>query len=178
MASDGALAKRIGLGIAGTLFGGAVFLAGRRLYGDLVIRRRMRSLLPVRSEERFDPKLVEDLAEPVRRYFLHALAPGALLDPAADTTVYFHTPRQFVRHMWDPVLIKQLQGLDVQLFVGADDVFLENNRDMAQVLTEKGVACRLHLWPGEAHRARYWISMLAGRLAAEVVPSIDTRASA
>ena len=48
------LSVRVGYGIAGALFGGAALLAGRRFYGDCVIRRRFRALTPEPSSERFD----------------------------------------------------------------------------------------------------------------------------
>jgi hypothetical protein len=86
MASGGSLGSRIGLGIVGTLFGGAAFLVGRRLYGDRVVRKRARALLPSPSNETFDPAMVADLPEPVKRYFLHALAPGTPLEPGARLT--------------------------------------------------------------------------------------------
>lgn len=83
----GRLIPRIVYGVTGTLFGGAVILAGRRLYGDRVIQRRRRALLPRPSEGRFDPRELDDLPEPVARYFRHALAEGAPLDPAVRLAI-------------------------------------------------------------------------------------------
>ncbi len=83
----GRLIPRIVYGVTGTLFGGAVFLAGRRLYGDRMIQRRWRALLPRPTSERFDPRSLDDQPEPVARYFRHALAEGAPLDPAVHLKI-------------------------------------------------------------------------------------------
>ncbi|UQA59660.1 DUF6544 family protein [Polyangium aurulentum] len=72
----------IGLGAAGAALGGALLLGGRRMSADREIARRIRALTPPPSKDRFDPRSVADQPEPVRRYFLHALAEGAPLDAA------------------------------------------------------------------------------------------------
>jgi hypothetical protein len=72
----------IGLGAVGAALGGALLLGTRRMRANREIERRIRALTPPPSKERFDPHRVADLPEPVRRYFLHALAEGAPLDTA------------------------------------------------------------------------------------------------
>ena len=84
MAARGSkLAWRIGAGVISTVFGGAALLAGRRIYGSRVIKRKARSLALPSCPGRFEPRLVDGLPEPVQRYFLHALANDAPLEPAA-----------------------------------------------------------------------------------------------
>ncbi len=82
------VSSKWGYGALGALFGGAAILGGRRLYGDYQARRRFRAFVPEESSERFDPRVVESLPEPVKRYFLHAIEPGALIPPAARFEVY------------------------------------------------------------------------------------------
>jgi hypothetical protein len=72
----------IGLGAVGVALGGALLLGGRRMRADRETERRIRALTPAPSKARFDPRSVADQPEPVRRYFLHALAEGAPLDGA------------------------------------------------------------------------------------------------
>jgi esterase/lipase superfamily enzyme len=50
--------------------------------------------------------------------------------------------------------------MEITMAVGELDPFRESNRVLSQALAEKGVAHRLAIWPGEAHRARYWREMV------------------
>lgn len=80
--------RRWGYGALGAVVGGAAVLAGRRLYGDYQARRRFRSFLPADEGEVFDPRVLDGLPEPVTRYFLHAIEPGALIAPVGRFEVY------------------------------------------------------------------------------------------
>lgn len=78
----GGSGRVIGLGALGAALGGAALFGARRMRADREVARRMRALTASPSKERFDPRSVADQPEPVRRYFLHALAEGAPLDTA------------------------------------------------------------------------------------------------
>lgn len=88
-----------------------------------------------------------------------------LLDPNVDHTVHYFTPPWFMAGICDVGLLKHHRRLRVYLGVGEEDVFLTSNRELRRVLTLKGVDCSLDVHPGEAHRARHWVRMMAGALA-------------
>ncbi|HEY0944168.1 MAG TPA: alpha/beta hydrolase-fold protein [Opitutaceae bacterium] len=85
----------------------------------------------------------------------------ALLDPQADADTYFQTPPWFIRGMPEGESLRRLRALHVWLGVGDEDVFAASNHELATTLRQKGLRCDLELWPGEAHRARYWRPALA-----------------
>jgi esterase/lipase superfamily enzyme len=76
-----------------------------------------------------------------------------------DQDVYFITPTHFLPNLKDTCLLDQIRRLDITLAVGEQDPFHESNRELSHALTDKGIAHRLAIWPGEAHRARYWREM-------------------
>lgn len=88
-----------------------------------------------------------------------AYYPG-LFDDYYDETIYFHTPEHFVPNLRDPALLEPLRRMEITLAVGEADIFLESNRHLSGALGECGVSHALHLWEGEAHRARYWRRMV------------------
>ena len=77
-----------------------------------------------------------------------------------DQDIYFVTPNHFVPNLNDPCCLDQLRSMEITMAVGELDPFRESNRVLSQALAEKGVAHRLAIWPGEAHRARYWREMV------------------
>jgi esterase/lipase superfamily enzyme len=76
-----------------------------------------------------------------------------------DQEIYFITPNHFVPNLEDAALLEAMRAMDITLAVGEQDPFHESNRLLSQALTDKGVQHRLAIWPGEAHRARYWREM-------------------
>jgi len=50
--------------------------------------------------------------------------------------------------------------MDITLAVGEQDPFHQSNCMLSQAFTDKDVPHRLAIWPGEAHRARYWREMV------------------
>ena len=86
---------------------------------------------------------------------------GDLLDGYYDTDVYFHTPSHFLPGLNGGSQLDSLRHVEVVLAVGAEDPFLDNNRHLSHLLTEKGVGHQLHLWDGRAHRASAWRKMAA-----------------
>jgi esterase/lipase superfamily enzyme len=76
-----------------------------------------------------------------------------------DQDLYFLTPNHFLPNLHDPGHLDPMRGMDITLAVGEHDPFRDSNHFLSQVLSEKGVPHRLAIWPGEAHRARYWREM-------------------
>ena len=77
-----------------------------------------------------------------------------------DDNVYFINPNHFLPNLNDPSYLDPLRRMEITLAVGEHDPFHESNRQLSHALSEKGVAHRLAIWPGEAHRARYWREMV------------------
>jgi esterase/lipase superfamily enzyme len=53
-----------------------------------------------------------------------------------------------------------MRRLEITLAVGDQDPFYESNLVLSRTLAEKSVPHRFVVWPGEAHRARYWRDMV------------------
>lgn len=74
--------------------------------------------------------------------------------------VYFITPNHFLPNLHDSRFLHPLRHMDITLAVGEQDPFHDSNRALSQALSDKAVPHRLAIWPGEAHRARYWREMV------------------
>jgi esterase/lipase superfamily enzyme len=77
-----------------------------------------------------------------------------------DQDVYFLTPNHFLPNLSDPHLLDPMRRMEIRLAVGEHDPFHDSNRVLSEALTDKGIPHQLAIWPGEAHRARYWREML------------------
>ena len=77
-----------------------------------------------------------------------------------DEDIYFNTPNHFLPNLDDSNFLNPMRRMDITLAVGQDDLFHESNQVLSQALADKGVPHRLAIWPGEAHRARYWREMV------------------
>ncbi|WP_117191911.1 esterase family protein [Rhizobium terrae] len=86
---------------------------------------------------------------------------GDLLDGYYDDTVYFHTPSHFLPGLACDQKLSHLRQMEIVLTIGDADPFLDNNRQLSRVLSEKGVDHRMHVWDGRAHRAGAWRKMAA-----------------
>jgi esterase/lipase superfamily enzyme len=74
--------------------------------------------------------------------------------------VYFITPNHFLPNLNEPHLLDPLRRMDITLAVGEQDPFHESNRTLSEALAAKNVPHRFAVWPGKAHRARYWREMV------------------
>ncbi|HEY3838850.1 MAG TPA: alpha/beta hydrolase-fold protein [Bryobacteraceae bacterium] len=77
-----------------------------------------------------------------------------------DENVYFITPNHFLPNLTDHALLEPLRQMEITLAVGEEDPFQESNRILSRALADKDVPHHLAIWPGEAHRARYWREMV------------------
>jgi esterase/lipase superfamily enzyme len=82
-----------------------------------------------------------------------------LFDGYYDQDVYFITPAHFLPNLNDPCLLDEIRRIDITLAVGENDPFHASNRELSRALAGKNIPHRLAIWPGEAHRARYWREM-------------------
>jgi esterase/lipase superfamily enzyme len=94
-----------------------------------------------------------DLTQPVGTY-------PDLFDGHYDTDIYFHMPNHFVPNVEDPELLAKFRSLEITLAVGEADYFCDSNRRMSQALWDKRVPHTFDIWPGTAHKACYWRSMV------------------
>jgi esterase/lipase superfamily enzyme len=84
-----------------------------------------------------------------------------LFDGYYSEDIYFHTPAHFLPGLTCPWRLDRLRHLDIVLTVGGEDPFLGSNHHFSNLLREKGVGHRLHVWDGRAHRAGAWRKMAA-----------------
>jgi esterase/lipase superfamily enzyme len=81
-----------------------------------------------------------------------------------DQDVYFITPNHFLPNLSDLSLLEPMRRMEITLAVGERDAFYESNLVLSHALRNKGIQHRLAIWPGEAHRARYWREMIGNYL--------------
>lgn len=81
-----------------------------------------------------------------------------------DEDVYFITPNHFLPNLNDLRLLEPMRSMEITLAVGEHDPFYESNLVLSHALRNKGIRHRLAIWPGEAHRARYWREMIGNYL--------------
>jgi esterase/lipase superfamily enzyme len=77
-----------------------------------------------------------------------------------DQDIYFITPNHYLPNLTDPRFLDPLRRMEITLAVGELDPFHDSNRVLSRELAAKDIAHRLAIWPGEAHRARYWREMV------------------
>lgn len=82
-----------------------------------------------------------------------------LLDGYYDDDVYFLTPTHFLPGLSCDRLLDALRQVDIVFTIGDADPFLDNNRQLSRILTEKSVGHRFYTWGGRAHRAGAWRRM-------------------
>ena len=85
---------------------------------------------------------------------------GDLLDGYHDENVYYSMPSQYLANLDDENILKELRRMEIILAIGNQDSFAENNHYTSNLLWQKGIHHSLHIWDGEAHKARYWRQML------------------
>ncbi|MFP5041255.1 esterase family protein [Parasediminibacterium sp. JCM 36343] len=83
-----------------------------------------------------------------------------LFDGYIDNHIYSHTPIKFIPNIQNPHSLDLLRKLDITLVIGEEDAFLENNKQMHEVLLQKQIPHHFYIWKGEAHKAQYWIQMV------------------
>ncbi|MCO5730463.1 esterase family protein [Rhizobium sp. SSA_523] len=93
-----------------------------------------------------------DLTLPVEHF-------GDLLDGHYDEDVYFRMPTHFLPNLGPSAQLEALRRLDIVLVIGADDPFLDNNRHLSHLLSQKAIPHRLHVWDGRAHQGAAWRRM-------------------
>lgn len=81
-----------------------------------------------------------------------------------DQDIYFITPNHFLPNLNESRFLEPLRRMEITLAVGQEDPFHDSNRELSQVLTAKDIRHQLAIWPGEAHRARYWREMVPNYL--------------
>lgn len=84
---------------------------------------------------------------------------GDLFEGYYDEEVYFHTPAHFLPGLSCEWRLEHLRRVEIVLTIGDADPFLDNNRYLSRLLSEKRVNHQLHLWDGRAHRAGAWRRM-------------------
>lgn len=96
------------------------------------------------------------------RYNLALSSPkfNDLFDGYFDESIYFNMPSMYVPNITDEVLLNKLRSLKITMVVGAEDPFLENNRQLSNALNSKHINHDFFTWAEEAHRPRYWRKMV------------------
>jgi esterase/lipase superfamily enzyme len=85
---------------------------------------------------------------------------GDLFNGYYDENIYFNMPNHYLPNLQDESVLKELRRMDITLVIGQEDAFYEDNRYLSQNLWAKNIHHHLHIWEGEAHRAKYWREMV------------------
>lgn len=83
-----------------------------------------------------------------------------LLDGVSDENIYYNMPSMYMPNLDDPAFLSDIRKLDITIVIGREDPFFENNVQFSEVLTRKEIAHNFYVWNEEAHRPRFWRSMV------------------
>jgi esterase/lipase superfamily enzyme len=83
-----------------------------------------------------------------------------LLNGYFDENVYYNMPSMYMPNLTNSLLLDQIRRLKIELAVGREDPFYENNQRLSDALTHKNIPHHLYVWDEEAHRPRYWRQMV------------------
>jgi len=78
--------------------------------------------------------------------------------------IYFITPNHFLPNLNDAHDLEPMRRMEITLAIGEHDPFFESNLVLSRAMRDKGIQHQLAVWPGEAHRARYWREMIPNYL--------------
>lgn len=81
-----------------------------------------------------------------------------------NENIYYNTPNRFIPGLNDHRILNDLKKMEIIFAIGRDDPFFENNKHLSGALWKKGVWNALHVWEGEAHKAKYWKQMVQAYL--------------
>jgi esterase/lipase superfamily enzyme len=87
-----------------------------------------------------------------------------LFDGYFDEDIYFNMPTRYVANLTDPEVLKELRKLTINIIIGKEDPFFENNLELSSSLTSKNISHHFHVWDDEAHRPRHWRQMVQAYL--------------
>jgi esterase/lipase superfamily enzyme len=83
------------------------------------------------------------------------------LDGHFDDDVYFTGPLMFLPGLTDDAILRPIRGMEKKVIATGDgDANAGESVRAAELLTEKGVAVRLDVWPGWCHDWPYWKEMM------------------
>ena len=83
-----------------------------------------------------------------------------LLNGYIDENVYLNMPSMYMPNLTDPALLEKIRKLSINLVIGKEDPFYENNKHLSAVLTSKHIPHTLYIWDDEAHRPYHWRKMV------------------
>ncbi len=82
-----------------------------------------------------------------------------LLDNFYNDDVYFLTPNHFLPNLECQWRLSHLRSMDIVLVIGQEDPFINNNRYLGSILSDKQIPHNLVIWNDRAHSAPYWRNM-------------------
>lgn len=83
-----------------------------------------------------------------------------LFNGVIDEQVYYNMPSMYMENLTDTTILDQLRKLEINLVIGREDPFYENNKHLSAVLTHKSIQHSLYVWDEEAHRPWHWRKMV------------------
>ena len=83
-----------------------------------------------------------------------------LLDGYYSDQIYFNSPSHYVQNIPEGEQLDHIRNQQITIVCGKEDVFIQNNREFSQCLTNKGIHHLFYEWDGMAHKAKYWKQML------------------
>ena len=83
-----------------------------------------------------------------------------LLDGHYNEDSYFNMPNQYIPNLGDEYLLDRLKSMEIIFAIGQEDAFFEDTVHLSELLWKKEVPNALHIWDGEAHKARFWRKMV------------------
>ena len=84
-----------------------------------------------------------------------------LFDGYYDEDIYYHNPSHYLPNLECEETLALIRRMEINLVIGDEDPFVENNRQFSDVLSKKGIEHALHVWQGRAHKGHYWRRMAA-----------------